>query len=373
MREKDKPIRILHVVTYMGRGGLETMLMNYYRNIDRDKVQFDFLTHRDFEADYDQEIGSLGGEIYHLPRLNPFSPAYLKRLDQFFMEHREYKIVHSHLDCMAGIPLKYAKRNGVPVRIAHAHNSSQVRDKKYILKLYFKRSITKYATHLFACSREAGKWMFATDKFQVLNNAIDAGKYVYDGAVRKKVRDELGIASDTFVFGHVGRFSAQKNHTFLIDIFENILQKHSDSRLLLVGDGELRKDVEDKCRRAGIENKVIFTGVRTDVAELMQGMDVFLFPSLFEGLGIVAVEAQAAGMPCLISDKVPMECRKTKGLVHQIELAAGAEKWADMALKYAGTERKNTRKQIEESGFDIHKNAEKLQQFYLNVSGEEIE
>ena len=146
-----RQIRVLQVVTYMGRGGLETMLMNYYRKIDREKIQFDFLVHRDFETDYDEEIQRLGGRIYRLSRLNPVSKVYLDQLDSFFKEHREYRIVHSHLDCMAGIPLKYAKKNGVPVRIAHAHNSNQTKDKKYLLKLLYKRMIPKYATDFYAC------------------------------------------------------------------------------------------------------------------------------------------------------------------------------------------------------------------------------
>lgn len=367
MTEMNKPIRILHVVTYMGRGGLETMLMNYYRNIDRDKVQFDFLTHRDFEADYDKEIKELGGNIYQLPRLNPFSPAYLRLLDQFFREHKEYRIVHSHLDCMAGIPLKYAKKNGVPVRIAHAHSSNQVKDKKYVLKLYFKRNITKYATNLFACSRDAGKWMFNTDDFKIVNNAIDAKKYIYNENIRKTLRNNLQIDSDTFVIGHVGSFSNPKNHLFLVDVFENIVKRHQNSKLLLVGDGELKDVVYKKCQLNALEDKVIFTGIRDDVPDLLQVMDAFVFPSLFEGLGIAVVEAQAAGLPCLISDRVPIECEKTEGLVYQLKLDSGPESWAEMALQCAEIERRNTIKQIEKADFDIHKNADRLQQFYLKV------
>ena len=188
------PIRVLHIVTYMGRAGLETMLMNYYRNIDREKVQFDFLVHRDFEADYDAEILSLGGKIYRLPKLNPFSKSYRKALDSFFKEHTEYKIVHSHLDCMSSIPLKYAKKNNVPVRIAHSHNNNQDRDAKYLLKLFYRNKIKKYATDLFSCSIEAGKWMFKTDNFTVLNNAIDAAKYSYNKETAAKVRADLGVS-----------------------------------------------------------------------------------------------------------------------------------------------------------------------------------
>lgn len=356
------PIRILHVVTYMGRGGLETMLMNYYRAIDRTKVQFDFLTHRDFRADYDDEIEALGGKIYRLPNLNPFSRGYLGALDRFFGEHPEYRIVHSHLDCMAGIPLKYAKKHGVPVRIGHAHNSSQPRDAKYLLKLFYKRMIAGQATQLFACSEEAGRWMFGNADFRVLNNAIDAGKYAFDADIRSTVRRELGLPADALVVGHVGRFDPQKNHRFLVEIFEKMPE---DARLLLVGDGVLRPDVEQQAETLGIRDRILFTGVRTDVDRLLQAMDVFLFPSLFEGLGIVAVEAQAAGLPCLISDGVPMACKATE-LVTQIPLSAGAKAWAEAAKNAAGTSRRVTTGEIAEAGFDIAENAQWLEQFYIS-------
>ncbi len=353
-------IRILHVVTYMGRGGLETMLMNYYRSIDRSLVQFDFLTHRDFRADYDDEIEALGGRLYRLPSLNPFSRSYLGALDRFFREHPEYRIVHSHLDCMAGIPLKYAKKHGVPVRIGHAHNSSQPRDAKYPLKLFYRRMIAGQATHLFACSEEAGRWMFGNADFRVLNNAIDAGRYAFDPAIRSEVRRELGLPADSLAVGHVGRFDPQKNHRFLVEIFEKL---PVDARLLLVGDGVLRPDVEQQAAALGIRDRILFTGVRTDVDRLLQAMDLFLMPSLFEGLPVSIVEAQAAGLPCLISDKVPIECKKT-ALVTQIPLDASPAEWAEAVLSAAEAPRENTLSQIREAGFDIRANAEWLQNYY---------
>ena len=357
------PIRILHIVTYMGRGGLETMLMNYYRAIDRTKVQFDFLTHRDFRADYDDEIEALGGKIFRLPNLNPFSRSYLGALDRFFREHPEYRIVHSHLDCMSAIPLKAAKKHGVPVRIGHAHNSSQPRDAKYLLKLFYKRMIAGQATQLFACSEEAGRWMFGNADFRVLNNAIDAGKYAFDAAIRSEVRHELGLPADALVVGHVGRFDPQKNHRFLVEIFEKMPE---DARLLLVGDGVLRPDVEQQAEALGIRDRILFTGVRTDVDRLLQAMDVFLMPSLFEGLPVSIVEAQAAGLPCLISDKVPIECKKTE-LVTQIPLDASPAEWAEAVLSAAEAPRWDTLEQIREAGFDIRANAEWLQQFYTSL------
>ena len=357
------PIRVLHVVTYMGRGGLETMLMNYYRSIDRTKVQFDFLTHREFEADYDAEILSMGGRIYRLPNLNPFSKTYLSALDRFFGEHPEYRIVHSHLDCMSAIPLKYAKKHGVPVRIAHAHNSNQARDAKYLLKLLYKGRIAPNATRLFACSEEAGRWMFGGKDFCVLNNAINARKYTFDADIRREVRRELDLPEDALVVGHVGRFDPQKNHSFLIRIFEKM---PGDARLLLVGDGALRAAAEQLAEDLGIRDRIMFVGVRSDVDRLLQAMDVFLFPSLFEGLPVSIIEAQAAGLPCLISDKVPIECKKTE-LVTQLPLDEDPEAWAEAVLDAAQTPRTDTHPQLCAAGFDIRANAEWLMDFYLTL------
>ncbi len=205
----SEPIRVLQVVTYMGRGGLETMLMNYYRNIDRDKVQFDFLTHRDERWDYDNEIESLGGKIYHLPKLNPFSKNYLNALDKFFNEHKEYQIVHCHQDCLSGVVLKVAKKNGVKFTIAHAHSASQDKNLKYLIKVLAKKNIKKYSDKMFACGGEAGKWMFNTDNFEVLNNAIDTDLYTYNEEKADKVKKEFDI-ENKFVVGHVGRFNYPK-------------------------------------------------------------------------------------------------------------------------------------------------------------------
>lgn len=365
---KSKIIRVLHVVTYMGRGGLETMIMNYYRNIDRNRVQFDFLVHRDFEADYDKEIiQELGGKIYRLPPLNPLSREYLSKLDSFFRDHKEYKIVHSHIDCMSAIPLKYAKLNGVPIRIAHSHSSNQTKDIKYPMKLFYKTKISKYANKMFACSEEAGRWMFGRNAdFTVLNNAIDTEKYLFNKNTSQKVREELNIRNDSLVIGHVGRFENPKNHSFIIDIFAETLKKNRNSVLLLVGEGSLRKSIEEKVNSLGISNKVIFAGLRTDVNELLQAMDVFLFPSLYEGLPVSIVEAQASGLPCLISDKVPIECKKTD-LVYHMNLSDSPDKWAGKVVELSKIKRKNAYEEIKESGFDIKANAEKLEEFYLNA------
>ncbi len=362
-------IRILHIVTYMGRGGLETMIMNYYRNIDRTKIQFDFLVHRDFEADYDSEIRELGGVIYRLPRLNPFSKDYLDTLRAFFKEHKEYKIVHSHLDCMSGIPSRIAKECGVPVRIAHAHSSSQTKDSKYLLKLLFKRKIAKVATDLFACGEKAGQWMFGTDCFHVLNNAIKSQDYTYSKEMYSQKRQELNIPEEAFVIGHVGRFAPPKNHDFIIDVFDEVKKQNPNAYLLLVGDGELRVGIKEKAEKLGLKNSVCFAGLRSDVNELLQAMDVFLFPSIYEGLPVSIVEAQAAGLPCFISDKVPIECKKTD-LVQQFSLETSAKEWADSILKVDITNRRDTSDEIKQAGFDIVENAKWLENYYIKKSME---
>lgn len=360
-----EPIRVLHVVTYMGRGGLETMLMNYYREIDRDKIQFDFLVHREFEADYDQEILSLGGKIYRLPRLNPVNKKYLSELDCFFKNHAEYKIVHSHLDCMAGIPLKYAKKNGVPIRIAHAHSSNQTKDKKYLLKLIFKKNINKSATDLFACAQDAGTWMFGSNQFNVLNNAINTKAYVVNREIGQEVREELKIPEDAFVVGHVGRFAPPKNHEFIVEIFAEVLKVKHNSFLLLVGDGDLKREIEALTTELGIRDNVIFAGLRSDVNRILQAMDVFLFPSTYEGLPLSIIEAQAAGLPCLISDKVPIECKKTD-LVRQFSLKANLTVWRDAVIDVGKVLKRDTSEEISNAGFDICSNAKWLENFYLD-------
>lgn len=364
------PVRVLHVVTYMGRAGLETMLMNYYRNIDREKLQFDFLVHRDFEADYDAEILSLGGKIYRLPNLNPFSKTYLNALDAFFKEHSEYKIVHSHLDCMSSIPLKYAKKHGVPIRIAHSHNSNQDKDLKYPLKLIYRNKITKYATKLFACSKEAGQWMFKCDDFSVINNAINASEYVYSQELAKEARASLSIDSKTTVIGHIGRFAPQKNHDFLIDIFAAYKRKNPDSKLLLVGDGDLRERIKTKVTELQLSNDVVFTGIRNDVSSLVQAMDIFVMPSFNEGLPVSIIEAQASGLPCLVSDGVPFECAITDN-VRSLPLSDSADIWCETISEMIMNKRENQYTAICKAGFDISNNALELQTFYLDTLKQE--
>lgn len=364
----NKPIRVLHVVTYMGFGGLETMIMNYYRNIDRTKVQFDFLTHRLEKAAYDDEIEKLGGKIYHLPKLNPFSPYYIKKLNEFFIEHKEYDIVHCHQDCLSGVVLKYAKKNGVKFTIAHAHSSNQNKNLKYLIKLLEKKKIKKYADYLFACSKKAGEWMFETNNFEVLNNAIDIDLYNYNEEKSLYMKKKLGI-EEKFVIGHVGSFYYPKNHKFIIKLFNEICTKNSNTVLVLVGDGSLKDEIQNEVDKLGIKDNVMFLGHRKDVNDLMQAMDVFIFPSIYEGLGLVLIEAQAAGLKCIVSDRIPDEAIITDDIV-KINLEDKLSYWVDRVLEnYPKYDRKNNKEQIEKANYDIKSNARKLEEFYLDRSG----
>lgn len=357
------PIRILHIVTYMGRGGLETFLMNLYRAADREQIQFDFLVHREFQADYDDEIEALGGKIYRLPRLNPFSPSYHRALNTFFREHPEYQIVHCHQDCLSAIPLAAAKKAGVPVRIAHSHNASQDKNLKYLLKLHYMKKIPDAATHFFACSKAAGEWMFPGQSVTLVNNGIETKRFVFSPKVREEVREELGF-QDELVLGHVGRFSPQKNHEFLIDIFKEVHVRCPKAVLLLVGEGPLEAQIQKKTEDLGLTDAVRFLGLRTDVNRLYQAMDVFVMPSHYEGLGIVAIEAQTAGLRCVLSDTIPPECMITDYIAF-ISLHSSADIWAEQILLSMTGERRDWRGEVTAAGYDIKNTAILLQNFYL--------
>lgn len=362
------PIRVLQIVTTMNRGGLETMLMNYYRHIDRDKVQFDFLVHRPDEGHYEKEILSLGGNVYRLPPLNPFSPTYYKALNKFFSEHN-YDIVHSHLDCMSAVPLSVAKKHGVKNRFAHAHNKSQDKDLKYPVKLLLKKLIPFFANELFACGDEAGEWMFNGKAFSVINNAIEARNFSFNESIRQIKRNELNLDS-AFTICHIGRFNPQKNHSFIIDVFNELLILEPNAQLLLIGNGEGEEAIKNKVNKLNITNSVKFLGVRSDIPELLMASDVYLFPSIYEGVSLATIEAQASGLPCFFSDSIPQECKVTDN-VNFISLEKSPSYWAEQIFNSRHCNRTNNYEHIKNAGYDICDKAQWLENFYLNC-GEDI-
>lgn len=360
-------IRILQVVNDMHRAGLETMLMNYYRNIDRSKIQFDFLTHRPDRSDYDDEIESLGGKMYYAPRLYPQNyPAYFKYMKQFWAQHPEYKIVHSHIDSMSYLPLLTAKKAGVPIRIAHSHNTAIDKDFKYWLKQYFRKKLPATANHYLACGQEAGKFLFGNRPFQVIPNAVNAEQFYYNEELRSRKRKELGL-EDYFIVGHVGRISCQKNHKFLIEIFNQVKQMNEHAVLLLVGVGEKEQEIRKLVSDLNLQESVFFLGNRSDVYELYQAMDVFVLPSLFEGIPVVGVEAQFADLPCVFSDRTPKEVKfSEKASFCSLELSA--EAWAEKLLAWQTDVRSSEQPYILNSRYNISVAYTELQDYYMQFS-----
>lgn len=342
--------------------------MNYYREIDRSKVQFDFMVHRAEPGHYDKEIRDLGGRIYPMPSIRPGNyRLYFRRLDKFFAEHREYRVVHAHINENSSFVLRSARKAGIPCRIAHSHLSDLGIDLKLPFRLYARWAMRDHPNHYFACSRKAGEWLYgksrlAEHSLTVLNNAVDVSRFTPNPETRQRVRDELGATDHHLVIGHVGRFNQQKNHDFLIDIFHAVRERQPDSLLILVGDGHLRPGIEQKVRKLGLEQHVRFLGLRSDIADLMQGMDLFLFPSLFEGLPVVMVEAQASGLPCIVSDTITPEVDMT-GRVRFLSLKQSADEWAERLLLHP-TDRADTGSQLRDNGYDAATMADWLVEYY---------
>lgn len=362
----NNPVRVLNLFTIMDRGGAETMVMNYYRNIDRSKLQFDFLVHREKQGAYDDEIKNLGGKIFYFPKITDFR-AYCKELNSFFERHKEYSIVHSHMSELGLFAFYFAKKHNVPVRICHAHNAPDEIDLKVMAKNVMKKMMMPLCTHLFSCSKEATEWLYGSnDEVIYLKNAIEAEQFTYSEEVKKSVKRQLCIDEKMTVYGHVGRFHEQKNQLFLLDIFKEILIEQPDSLLLLVGDGPLKRQAEEKARKIGISENVLFLGTRDDVSELMQAMDIMIFPSLYEGLPVTLVEAQCSGLRCLISEQISEEAILIPDLITKKSLERSASDWAKTAESLSKFERCSFAKEVTRLGFNVKENAKWLEQFYLS-------
>lgn len=361
-----EPIRVLQIVSSMFKGGTETFLMTNYRYIDRNRVQFDFLKHRDSHDDYDDEILSLGGQIYSVPPINPIRQTrYDAAVSQFFREHKEkYTIIHSHLNSLSAYPLKIAKNENIPVRIAHAHAVPNTVDYKTPVIMYTKHIIKKYNTDAFACSYAAGKWLFGNSPFTVIPNAIDSGLYLPEEHIRRDVRQELGV-SDGFVIGMVANFREVKNHRFMVKIFSKILKKAPNSYLVFVGFGnKLKVSIEKMVADMGLNDRVIFTGLRDDVNRILQGFDVFVLPSISEGFAISVLEAEAVGVPCVVSTGVPTDVKLFDDMNTSFLSIENEEAWINTILSLQNAKKRNWAKEISETQYDVKNNANKLMEFY---------
>lgn len=381
----SKLIRILHIVGIMNMGGLENFLMNVYRNIDRNKIQFDFLVTREEKGIFDEEIKLLGGNIYNIPKMETVGyNKYSKILYDFFKNHNEYKIVHCHRDALCSVYLKQAKKANIPVRIAHSHTTDIIENKnfkgyiKIFIKNMFKKYIDKYGTNFFACSKEAGIWLFgekiSNKRLVIVRNAIDLERYKYDENIDNNIRFKLGIHEDTFLIGHVGRFDLPKNHKFLVDLIKEVDKSIDNYKVCLVGDGHLKAEIIKLVKQYRLEDKFLFLGIRNNVNELMMAFDLFLFPSLFEGLGIVLIEAQSTGLKCLISDNIPREVDMNLGLVQFLNIDNKNE-WIDrICYTYKNrnrlcinSSRSSTLKKVKEYGYDIFDVSNYLTKFYIEA------
>lgn len=368
-----KPIRILHMIGSMEIGGSQTMVLNLYRAIDREQIQFDFIVDEPTRCALKAQFESLGARIYTLPKLRGANLLEIRRAwDHFFAEHPEYKILHSHVRSYASVYLPIAKKHGLTT-IIHSHSTANGTGITALVKAILQYPLRYQADYLFSCSDLAGAWLFgkrATKKnnYRMIPNGIDCRKFAFSETERSRVRQAWEIPEDAFVVGHIGRFQEAKNHAFLIEIFAKLAKHRDDARLLLVGDGDLRPETERLCAQRGICDKVIFTGFQTDPAQFYQAMDLFLFPSKWEGLPVSIVEAQACGLPCLVSDVITKDVKLTE-LVAYYSLTEPAESWAGQILRYADRSRTGLLEAQSQSlmRFDSNYTAVELQKFYLEL------
>ena len=371
--ELKKMLRVLHSVSNMARAGIETMLMNYYREIDRSLLQFDFLANKPIPGEYDDEIRTMGGRVYVSPGLNPIRyPQYKRFVADLLHGNPDIKIIHAHNEAMGYYALQSAKDAGIRVRIAHAHNTRIIRDYKYPLKLVCKQLLPGAATDYWSCGRDAGIYYYGEKRWNasgfILRNAIDVSRFAFQPEVRERLRQAHGL-ENCFVIGHVGRFNVQKNHNRLLDIFAEIAKAIPDTRLALIGTGVLEQAVKEKARAVGVQDKTLFLGQMADVSEWYQVMDCFVLPSLFEGLPVVGIEAQAAGLPCFFSDRVTDEILLSPE-ARRISLQADDAEWAReiIAARQSEVNRNQGKDVVRQAGYDIHEEAQKLQEIYLELA-----
>ncbi len=374
-----KPIHVLHVLGGVGLGGAESRIMDLYRRMDRDEIQFDFLVHssalnwftKETERKpefYDEEIEAMGGHIYVLPKFKVYNYLFYRRaVRKFFAKHKEFRVVQGHMTSTAGIYLPIAKKSGVPITVAHARNAGVVKGPKGAATRFFRRELVEKADFCFACSLLAGQDVFGRNamsegRVKIIYNAIDVRRFTFDEKVRAAARKQLGISQE-LVLGHVGRFEYQKNHPYLLEVFAAVCREREDAVLLLLGEGKDRPAMEERCKQMGIADRVRFMGNRKDTERYYQAMDIFLLPSFFEGLPGVLMEAQAAGLKCFVSDTVTREAKATD-LVTYLSIDKPAESWAKEILERAEYERRDTAQELTAAGFNVYTQAGGYSLFY---------
>lgn len=353
-------IRVLHIFHEMANGGIEHFVMDYYRHIDRSKIQFDFLVSTNKKGYFDNEIQHLGGMVYHAYPLKKNPVKCYFDIAKIVRENH-YQIVHRHTGSAFGyFELHAAKHGGAKHLILHSHNNAA--GNIYLHKI--SSVLLKMDCIKLACSKEAGEWLFGKNgEFSIISNAIDCGAFKYDANKRMHIRSSLKI-QDELVIGHVGRFEKQKNHSFLLQIFNEILKNHPDSYLVCIGDGSLLPETREQAKRLGVRDKIKFLGSRNDVNIIMNAFDYFVLPSNYEGFGITLLEAQANGLPCFTSKDVVPTATNVTGSIHYLSLQDSASKWAEAILNEKKCRYLRNIESIADKGFDITSNAKQLSVFY---------
>ena len=364
----QEPIRVLNLFCVLDRGGAETFVMNVYRNIDRSKVQFDFLVFEGKEGAYESEILSLGGKIYRTPALkigNIF--AYIKYLNAFFKEHKEYTIIHCHMSEIGAIAFMIAKKHRVPVRICHAHSAPQNFGLKLFIRNIFKIWMNEESTDFYACGERAGKWQYGKKPFKIIKNGIDTDKFAYNPQIRREVRTKLGF-DGYYIIGHVGRFEYPKNHEYIVKLFALLKREIPLSKLALVGNGSTYQEIVELVNRYKLQDDVIFMGVRNDIDQLVQAFDLFVLPSKYEGFPIALVEAQCAGLHCITSETVSTEADVT-GLVKFLPIEEkNIINWVECAKNnISQRDRCGYNHKVKINGYNIADTARYLQDTYIDL------
>ncbi len=364
----DKPIKVLQIIGDVVGGGVETVIMNYYRNIDKTKIQFDFVVHKGALLQYITQVKNYGGKVYEITSYKSNILKYTYEIYKIIKENN-YEIVHSNMNSLSGFPLFAAYLAGAKVRILHNHTTDNPAEGiRTIAKRILRPFARLFANQYWACSKLAAEWMYGKNtvtngKITIINNAIDLEKFKFNKEKREKLRKKLGI-ENCFVIGHVGRFVKTKNHEFLIEIFNEVLKQKSNAKLLLIGDGNLKSLIEAKVQNLGIEKAVIFLGVRNDVADLYNVMDVFVFPSLYEGLGMAVIEAQVNSLPTIVSIAIPAEA-KISEYIKFISLQQPLKDWLN-EVENAKRKELNISDELLKK-FDIREESKKLENLYLKL------
>lgn len=352
---------LIIATTRLGYDGITSVLMNYYKNIDKSKIQFDFIPAAGIENWVNEEILTLGGKIYNVPSRKKNIISYMLAIKKI-IKNNKYKIVHMHGNSATlYLEILAAKLAKSKFRIAHCHNSTCTYK---IIHYMLKKRLNKDITHAFACSKLAGEWLY-NRKFYILNNGIDIEKFKYNEDIRSEYRKQLGL-DKYFVIGHIGHFSYQKNHEFLLDVFSRVYSENSKARLLLIGEGELESEVQSKINSLGLQDVVMRLGKRNDNNKLLQAMDVFVLPSRFEGLPVVLVEAQTAGLFCVVSDVITEEAKLTEHIKY-LSLDDSIDKWSYEINSRKNYKRNDSYYLLQKSKFNVKNEAKRLEEFYLEI------